>query len=222
MSERIDYYPVRVSPNRPVWEVDYRIRTQAHLPTIRPPIEYRWRNAAQRKRPAGKPPEQKRTLMAAWRAPILEEALERAIAAEAIEKRGKKPRNMVRRPAAIVPCYVYPGFRSWDDYHRMMRLSEELNLGLHGLIGMREGEPRVLRPEEQRFLESVTEGGTAAAKTAIHRSIKPGEDVRIASGPFAGHEAKFSGMGRDYAEVLIQIFGQMRVVSVPVGAVERV
>jgi hypothetical protein len=42
-SERVDYYPVKVAPNKPVWEVDYHVRRLAGLPSIHPPTDYRWR-----------------------------------------------------------------------------------------------------------------------------------------------------------------------------------
>jgi transcription antitermination factor NusG len=225
MSDRIDYYPVKVSPNKPVWEVDYRLRTDPDLllPTVRPPIEYRWRKSSQR-RNGGKlrPPAKPLAPMSRWRKERAEEALATAVAAEPEPKRGKeKPRDKVRRPAAIVPCYVYPGFRNWDDYHRMMTKSEELELGLQGLVGMSHGNPYRLTPGDVAFLQSITETGTERARTQIHKSIKPGETVKIAGTAFEGWHAKLERIddARDLAEVWIEFLGSMRLIPVPLSAI---
>jgi hypothetical protein len=246
-SDRIDYYPIRISPGRPVWEVDWWVRVKLGLSTIKPPIEYRWRNASGRKNapPKGKvavpaKPSKPVAAMTLWRRERTGEALERAVAANPEEeqetKRSKgkdksqgRSGHKVRRPTAIVPCYIYPGFErgcGWEDYRALKTLSDDLGWGIQGLPQYWDPQTQdyayyALSPAQVRWLEEVTEGDGLRARTQVHKSLGPGDAVKITQEAWAGHEGKFVRVDRDYAKVLIHIFGSLQIVSVPLGAVER-
>jgi transcription antitermination factor NusG len=205
--ERIDYYPLRISPTKKVWQVDHLIRGGVSkegkpyglpirgydkdgkpigLPTIYPPTDIRM---VRRPRPG-------------------------------------KPTRTVEEKRAMIPGYVYVGFESWDDYHRLLRFPEVT--GPLALLGLKvRGEPYALTPEHMAQLRAIAAKGTEEAKTVIHAGVKVGETVRIADwydggGLYAGQEAKLVAIRRGKAEVLLTFFNALHPVKVPVGALEPV
>jgi hypothetical protein len=249
----ISYYPVHISPGTPVWEVDYRIRTMLGLPTIFPPVEYNWRpgparrnavkrghGGATRTQIAAKLASEKAdgagpsepapvSIMKAWRAERRAEALEKAPPAPGEEserrRRKNKPTDKTKKPAAIIPCYVYPGFSRLEEFDRLKKFSDIFGYGIKGLLQWWNPDKHCfeyysLKEHDIHYLLNISEGGRERATTAIRKSLTSGQKVVIKTGPFAGFTAQFDRRDREYAKVLLELFGRMNVVDVPMSDVE--
>jgi hypothetical protein len=216
--ERIDYYPVRIfSPTRTVWEVDYLIREKLPIRGWdRPPASLFGRREIYSKqaKPVGLatlyPPTDYRDVRV--RAKV----------------QGKSRGGFVTRKQAVamIPGYLYVAFTSWDDWVSLLRFEDYT--GPLTLVGLREGEPYRLTQDDVRTIQALGARTGEGAGTGIHKSLKVGEDVRVADwyaghgGMLAGQTRKLTRIDRDKAWVLQQLFDRMLEVPVLIGALEAV
>jgi transcription antitermination factor NusG len=201
MSGRIDYYPLRISPTKKVWQVDHLIR--GGVDREGKPYGLPIRGYDREGKPIGLPTIFPPTDIREVRKPTR-----------------RKPTRTVQSKVAMIPGYVYVGFESWDDYHRLLRFPEVT--GPLALLGLKErDEPYALTGRDIQQIEVLAASGDQVA-TAIHKSLKVGENVRIAEwygdGLYAGQEGELVRIERGKAYVLLTFFNTLRPVPVPVGA----
>jgi transcription antitermination factor NusG len=117
-------------------------------------------------------------------------------------------------PYPLLPRYVVAGFTGWDDWYRVTGATRRAL----GLVGVRQGEPRALSAQEVAWMEKMV-ARTRAHKDR-HETPQVGDAAQIIEGPFAGHTVKVEDIDRDQAKALLVVLNAMRVVEIPVSALQ--
>jgi hypothetical protein len=159
-------------------------------------------------------------------------------------KSRRGPRGLrIDKPVAIIHCTCYFGFRRnavAEDYQRMVAVagffygkSRDGRVPLQ-VLGIERGKPYVLSADDIATLRRLDLEGSQKALTAVHKSIKPGEAVRVSAiykdgalvdlmGPDPEKKGPpvLMGFDGDKAQIHAWMIGAPRVMTVPAWAVER-
>jgi hypothetical protein len=133
----------------------------------------------------------------------------------------------IEKPVAIIHRTCYFGFREGqvaEDYQTMIKVSDFFNFGLR-VLGIEVGKPYALTSEDIARLKLLDKEGSKRALTLVHKSIRPGDAVKVSadykSGALSDISAVLVGFDGDTAEIDALMLGAPRTMSVPAWAVEK-
>jgi transcription antitermination factor NusG len=142
------------------------------------------------------------------------EAIVPRIAKEVRKHRLSK--STVVREYPLWSRYVFAGFTQPRPWYAVNRID-----AISGAVGF-EGEPLLLPASTVRYVQSVAAQPIEIKRDRVERAtFKIGDRVMIARGPFLGHIAELSAIRRKSAELLLDIFGSIQGVSIPLDHIEQ-
>jgi transcription antitermination factor NusG len=130
-------------------------------------------------------------------------------------------KHKVSKPYPIFTRYVFTGIERWPhDFRDIQDNIEEVQ----GVVGAGH-DPVHLSEPEMNWIKAIADAQgdlkSIASAVAVHKAIKPGDNVRIIEGPYFGHVGPMESIIGQNAQVVVQIFNSMHLVKVPMAKLER-
>jgi transcription antitermination factor NusG len=127
-----------------------------------------------------------------------------------IPQRGKRHPKKVRVP--LYPSYVFVQLETRkinQEFYTLRQID-----GVKGILSRSRTDfkPVVLTETDAEFIKSLSETGWRQSIKQLS-PFQPGAKVKIIDGPFMGFPAKVSTVARKKIDVMLHLFGSMRVVS---------
>lgn len=138
--------------------------------------------------------------------------------------RKHKQRDWRTERYPLFACYVFAGFEGFRDF---IEAREAINAQAErmgkkppilGAVGYRKDKPAVLTEREVGFLRSLS--APRATAVNLHKAIRPGTEISILDGPFAGHRAVVDSMTRKGVRAMLYLFNTMHLVEIKAAAME--
>ena len=132
-------------------------------------------------------------------------------------ERRRGSQHLRPKKVAIFPCYVFARFADVGDFIATRKFINDLAEAkgkkppIVALVGYG-AKPAVLSAADVSFLQALS--SPAPSTVAIHKALRPGQQVRITHGAFAGHEAKVDSVDRKRIKVLLQFLDRMMPVEI--------
>ncbi len=130
---------------------------------------------------------------------------------KSIKRKGRRYNEKVKFP--LYPRYVFvqlPTYNLMAEHHIVKTID-----GVQGLISpsRREFAPYRLPDEAVSYVKHLSEEGSdRTTETNLHKAFQVGASVTIVKGPFAGFPAKVESIDRKRINVMLMMFGSMRVI----------
>lgn len=110
------------------------------------------------------------------------------------------------------PAYVFAGLRHPAEFPALKARVNDMaerqgkRPPIAHLIGYGR-TPAVLSETDVQFLQGLSV--EAPTEVNLHKSFRPGSEIKITDGPFSGHTATVSAVTRKWIEAKLRLFGAM-------------
>ena len=124
-------------------------------------------------------------------------------------------KERVAVPYPMFTGYVFAGFRQKNPWYELRRYNV-----ITGVVGS-DGRPQQLNGEAVQHLMRVSGVAVPFSRSINpHRSFRIGDTVEVVNGPFRGNMVKLRGITKRKARILLELFGTIQDVEIPLEQLE--
>lgn len=105
--------------------------------------------------------------------------------------------------------YVFVGCVEWPGKDTLKAQADLVQ----GYVSRGDGWPAQISAADVAYLKSLAGHAVPQAATSIHKAIKPGQEVNIVNGPFAGHRTFIKHIVAEEAQGLLKFLGGNREIT---------
>lgn len=123
--------------------------------------------------------------------------------------------KLVERKFPLWPGYVAAGFTTSRPWYQIEHVST-----ITGALGW-DGEPYVLPAETVRMVAETAAKPLEIRMKRDRQAFRVGDKVKLLKGPFLHHVAEVAAVRKKSVQVLLEFFGAVQEVQIPVSSIEQ-